>query len=419
MNQTTKFCAGLDRGRSRHHVCVLDLKGNILGNRSFVLGGKGLHQMQQWLLSTVSTSAEHAAVGIETSHGPVVETLQSYGFALKALYPHQTDHFRDRFSRSGVKDDFRDAFVIASALRTDPAAFRCLARPDVVQTMLRELVRRREDLDQQKVSLSNQLQDLLWNYFPAVLELASHRLTQTWVLSLLLRAPTPQQASRLCRSSLDKILRANQVRNLKAKTLQENLCQPPLLLTDGTIQAKAKTTQSIAKQLLNVLDLIEQIDYDIAQQIQVLRSESQQSEETSVPTGATTAHCDADILRSMPGVDDHVLAVLFAEAGAELRARNYSALRTLCGVAPITKGSGQNRVVVQRRSVNTLLQNAMFHWASTASQHDPRSKIRYQQLRARDKSRGQALRIVSDRLLNVACAMLKNNTMFVPSSPQE
>ena len=56
----------------------------------------------------------------------------------------------------------------------------------------------------------------------------------------------------------------------------------------------------------------------------------------------------------------------------------------------------------------------MYHWARVAIQHDPRSKAKYAALRSRGHSHGRALRSVADRLLNVACAMLKNGTLFNP-----
>ena len=57
----------------------------------------------------------------------------------------------------------------------------------------------------------------------------------------------------------------------------------------------------------------------------------------------------------------------------------------------------------------------MYHWARIAVQHDAASKAKYAALRGRGHSHGRALRSVADRLLNVACAMLKAGTLFDPS----
>ena len=118
----------------------------------------------------------------------------------------------------------------------------------------------------------------------------------------------------------------------------------------------------------------------------------------------------------MPGVGRTVLATLLAEASDALQRRDYAALRSLAGVAPVTKRSGKSCVVVRRQACHDRLANAVYHWARVAVQHDPRSRAKYAELRRRGHSHGRALRSVADRLLNVACAMLKSGAAFNPSS---
>jgi transposase len=122
-----------------------------------------------------------------------------------------------------------------------------------------------------------------------------------------------------------------------------------------------------------------------------------------------------EILASLPGVGRIVLATLLAEAFDALRRRDYAALRSLTGVAPVTKSSGKSRIVIRRQACHDRLANAMYHWARVAIQHDTKSRAKYTALRGRGHSHGRALRSVADRLLNVACAMLKNGTRFNPS----
>ena len=60
------------------------------------------------------------------------------------------------------------------------------------------------------------------------------------------------------------------------------------------------------------------------------------------------APSDAAILTSLPGIGRITLAILLAEASDPLGRRNYAALRTLSGVAPVTKRSGKSHVVSMR-----------------------------------------------------------------------
>lgn len=131
--------------------------------------------------------------------------------------------------------------------------------------------------------------------------------------------------------------------------------------------------------------------------------------------GQPSEQHDATILRSLPGVGRIVIATLLAEAHHAIRARDYHALRTLTGVAPVTKRSGKSCRVEMRKACSHRLRRAVYHWARVATQHDARSRLRYAALRSRGHTHGRALRGVADRLLSVACAMLESRTTYDPT----
>jgi transposase len=80
------------------------------------------------------------------------------------------------------------------------------------------------------------------------------------------------------------------------------------------------------------------------------------------------------ILRSLPGIGRINLATLLSEASGPLSRRDYQALRTLSGVAPVTKRSGKSHVVVMRYASHVRLRNTVYHWARVATQHDQQSR---------------------------------------------
>ena len=59
-----------------------------------------------------------------------------------------------------------------------------------------------------------------------------------------------------------------------------------------------------------------------------------------------------------------------------------------------------------------LVVDSIYHWARVAAQVDPICRQRYQALRTRGHTYGRALRSVADRLLGIACAMLKTGTLY-------
>ena len=135
---------------------------------------------------------------------------------------------------------------------------------------------------------------------------------------------------------------------------------------------------------------------------------------SSLVSGERPEHRDVEILRSLPGIGRLNLATLLSEASGPLSRRDYQALRTLSGVAPVTKRSGKSHVVVMRYASHVRLRNTVYHWARVATQHDHESRTRYAALRRRGHSHGRAIRGVADRLLAVACVLLQRQTLFDP-----
>jgi hypothetical protein len=103
---------------------------------------------------------------------------------------------------------------------------------------------------------------------------------------------------------------------------------------------------------------------------------------------------------------------MLAEASQPLAERDYHSLRSLAGVAPVTRQSGKRRTVIMRHGCNGRLRNALYNWARVATQHDELSRAVYAAQRARGHTHGRALRTVSDRLLRILMAMLRNRTTY-------
>ena len=71
-------------------------------------------------------------------------------------------------------------------------------------------------------------------------------------------------------------------------------------------------------------------------------------------------------------------------------------------------------IVTRRQAAHDRLRDAAYHWARVAAHRDPASHDKYQSLRARGHGHARALRSVADRLLSVACAMLRDRACFDP-----
>ena len=170
VEETIAWFAGVDWGSERHQACLVDAQGAIVGEREFPHSGKGLSELADWILSMTGI-ASAVAVAVEVPHGPVVDVLLDRGFIVHAINPKQLDRLRDRFSVAGAKDDRRDAYVSADGLRTDRHLFRRLQIADPRLIELRAWSRLAEELQEERVRLSNRLHQQLWRYYPQMLKL--------------------------------------------------------------------------------------------------------------------------------------------------------------------------------------------------------------------------------------------------------
>ena len=108
---------GLDWASEIHLVALVDQQGGLLEEweiehtRAATIG----------LLSRLEREGGPGGVKIAIESGAplLVDLLVEAGYAVFEINPKQADRFRDRHSPAGCKDDRRDAYVLADALRTD------------------------------------------------------------------------------------------------------------------------------------------------------------------------------------------------------------------------------------------------------------------------------------------------------------
>jgi transposase len=393
--------AAVDWGSEHHQACILDAAGRIKGERTFPHGGAGLAGLCDWLVSIAGDPAS-VAVAIEVPHGPVVDALQDRGLAVHAINPKQLDRLRDRFSVAGAKDDRRDARIAAAGLRTDPQLFRPVQIGDPAVIELREWSRLAAELQQERVRLGNRIRQQLWRYYPQLLELTDD-IAAEWVMELWMMAPTPAKAARLRETTLARLLKQHRIRKITAETALSVLRAPVLKVAAGVTEAAVLHLRSLVVRLCLANREFRQAERKLDELCAALTEVS-----------GATAPSDAAILASLPGVGKTTLATLLTEASGALSRRDYAALRTLSGVAPVTKRSGKTCIVVMRYAVQMRLRQAVFHWARGAVQTDPQSHRRYEAFRARGHSYGRALRGVADRLLGIACVLLRRRELFNP-----
>jgi transposase len=397
-----QYFVGIDWGSQQHRVCLMDPNGQLVDERWIEHSGASLAELVDWLRQKAPVAPQALAAAIEIPRGAIVETLLEHGFAVFSINPKQLDRFRDRYSPAGAKDDRRDAFVLADSLRTDMHCFRAASLDEPAMIRLRELSRLEDELGEEFNRAANRLREQLHRFFPQLLQL-SEAAGEPWLWTLFESAPSPARAAKLTEAKIARILKLHRIRRIDAKLVRATLKSVPLHLAPGAAEAAAEH----ALLLLPRLRLLHQQRADLVRRIQSILDEMAVAQPDQ-----SNEHRDAAILLSLPGLGRKVAATMLSEASQAIAERDYHALRSYSGAAPVTHQSGKKKVVIMRHACNPRLRNALYHWSRKSILWDPKSKKTYADLRARGKTHGAALRSMADRWLKVLVSMLRNNTLY-------
>jgi transposase len=396
-----RFFAGVDLGSEKHAVHVLDEMGKR--RDEFTVGHGGIHQTELAdRLRRIGGHPGRVGVALEAPRGALVEHLLEQGFVVYAINPKQLDRFRDRHSPSGAKDDSRDARVLAGALRTDRDSFRRLMVKDRQTIELRDLSRLDESLKQDFRQAANQLWEQLHRYYPQMLVLCSAA-DEPWLWALLKKAPLPAAGAKLTPVNIRQVLAAHRIRRIHAEEVVAVLRAAPLPVAPGTAEAASR----------HALALVPRLE-PLYRQIGETGEATQSLLDAMTGDPTNEKHRDAAIQLSLPGIGPVTGATMLGEAAEPLRNRDYHALRSLAGAAPVTRQSGKRRVVGMRRGCHRRLRNALHHSVSCHVQWDPHRKAQYEKLRADGHNHARAVRGVADRFLSLLVTLLKNGEVYDP-----
>ena len=389
---------GIDWGSESHQVCRIDGEEEPK-QRSFPHTSEGLRALVAFVVEG-EMDPELIAVAIEVNHGAVVEALLAKGLRVYSINPKLLDRLRDRFSMPGAKDDRRDAFVLASCVESDAQAFRRIEPGNEENTRFRAATRLREELKSEQRANANRLWNELREYRPELLPLCPGA-DEPWLWALIEKAPSPSDGAKLTRASIGAVLKRHRIRRLTSEEVRAVLRRDVLSLRSAYIESH------VARALILIarLKLAQAQINEVEKQIKTAVADKVKSEEQA-------ERRDLTILLSLPGFGSVTVATALGESGDAFERRDYNALRSICGAAPITKQSGGTRHVVMRQVCQPRLRVALHLSALQAIRIDPKFRDLYLRARARGQTVGRAIRNIVDRLLFLAVQLLRKNQLY-------
>ena len=136
-------------------------------------------------------------------------------------------------------------------LRGVPRVFRHRQPKHPVLVRLRDRSRLRADLVKRRTQLSQKVRAQLLRSFPAMWELAED-LSGLWGALFLTpwqRAPTPERAKRLRRTTLHKVLGRCRIRKRTVEDVDAQFHQPTLMVAPGVTEGAVEAIQMLVAQL--------------------------------------------------------------------------------------------------------------------------------------------------------------------------
>lgn len=379
-----RIWCGIDWAERHHDIALVDDNGKLVAKRRIADDAAGFRTLLT-LLTDHGAGPDHPVpIAMETSRGLLAAALLGAGYPLYPINPLAVARYRDRYSVSRAKSDTGDAFVLANILRTDPGAHRPLPADTELAKAVRVLARAHQDAVWDRQQIANKIRSLLREYYPSALA-AFPDLSLPVAVEVLLLAPTPTAAATLTVPRVRAALRrAGRQRNLDvaASTILTNLRgeqlhQPPLIEA-----AMGEQAAGLLRFLGAALNNLTRLDDAL--------------------TAAFTAHPDAQIITSMPGLGTVLGARMLGEIGDDReRFTDARGLKAFAGTAPVTRASGTKSVVSARIVRNKRLGQVGYLWALSLLTTSPGARAHYDRRRERGDNYSAAARNLANRYLGI------------------
>ncbi|MEU4680913.1 IS110 family transposase [Micromonospora sp. NPDC023737] len=384
--------AGVDVGKTHHHVCVIDDDGTVVMSEKI----PNDQQAISGIAGRLGKRRKPIRWAVDLRGGPaslLLAVLFDRGVDVRYVSGTVTSRMAEAF-HGERKTDAHDAYVIAQTLRMR-GDLPALTLADGVQQQLKLLVSRRLDLVADRVRITARLQDLLTMISPALEKTLNLR--SKGALRLLAQWQTPAGLRRAGEARILDYLRQHGVRaarTLAAKVLTAARTQTVAVAGEATA---AGIVAQMAADLEAVNDRITAIEETIA--------------------GIVADHELGEIVTSLPGIGTTLAAEFLAHAGT---LTTYpSAASLAAGLAPISRDSGRRQGhQIRPHRYHRGLRRVFSMSSFTALTHCPRSRAYYDKKRAEGKTHRQATAALSRQRLNVLWACIRDKTPYQPKQPR-
>lgn len=373
---------GIDWADEKHDICILSADGRVLSEFSIQHSWKGFRQ-----LTATLEKLETFSVNLERADGLLVEWMVSQHWAVYVTPGKIVASKRPRPS----KNDRGDAYLLANLRRLNDEECRPLVIHSDTVEELRQLTRAYDQQLSQQQAVTNQMRQVLKEYYPAATSLFS-KLHQPLTLAFLERFPSPQAAQAASFEELTAFFKQQRYRYASRVVAIHRTLQEPLPTVRAAVGYQA--------HMLALAAILQTLNG----QLKGLKRQL---------TTVFKSHPEASWWASFPGAGELTAPRLLARIGDNRQQfPSYHALQATAGTVPITRRSGKQISVLFRWACSHPLRDAAMNLARNSIRKSGWARSYYLDQLQRGHSQSRAYRALANRWLKIIWTLWQRHETY-------
>ncbi len=384
---------GLDWGSYNHAICLRPADSGPVERYTLEQKPEALHG---WFVNLLGRfGGRKVAIAIEQTRGAVIHFLLGFDSVhIFPIHPKSLKNYRDAIHPSGAKDDPTDAELLLQFVTLHQDRIKPWVPDEPEIRLLLRLVEFRRKMVGKRVRLTNELTQLLKEYFPAALDCAGD-LDTVMACDFLLKWPTLGKLQKSQPKTIRRFYQEHGSRrvNVIEDRLKQIRSALPLTTDAPVIEPSVFMVQSIAPQLHSAIDAIAQFDQRIKEVFQ--------------------KHPDAPIFSSFPGAGAILAPRLLAAMGSD-RSRFSSSLEVAeySGIAPVTERSGKSKRVHRRFACSHFVKQSFHEFAAQSILYCDWARGYYDRKKIEGKFHHAAVRALAYRWIRIIYRCWKDRVPY-------
>ena len=384
---------GIDWGSEEHAVCIQAKDSEKLELCTLKQNADVLHE---WFMRLrVRFKGEKVAVAIEQSKGAVINFLLGLDFVhIYRIHPKSLNNYRKALYPSGSKDDPVDAQLLLQFTKFHRERLQPWVPDKVESRLLLRLVECRRKTVGKRVRLTNELTQLLKEYFPQALDWAGD-LDSKMACDFLLKWPTLQKLRKSRNETIRKFYSKHGCRRSEVINERIESMQSATSLTDdeAILESSVLMVQTIISQLRMLIEAIARFDKKIKDEYE--------------------KQSDSVVFSSFPGAGPVLGPRLQTAMGSNRNRFNAPhEVAEYSGIAPVTERSGKIEWTHRRFACSRFIKQSFHEFAGKSIKECDWARTFYDYKRSKGMGHHAALRALAYKWIRIIFRCWKNDVPY-------